>query len=242
MTLARSSSPFTVHIDPPSAQARSVDRAKPDGAAAPGVAPVPARVHAVVMRLAAEVETLKSELAAAQAQVAELELRADVDPLLGILNRRSFERELKRAIAYVQRYETMAALIYIDLDGFKALNDTHGHAAGDAVLKAAAGALVGNVRASDVVGRLGGDELAVLLWNITAADAAAKAEALERKIAGAAVSCEGRRLAACASAGMAMLAPSDDSSAVLARADRAMYARKAKKGRGRGSSSETWAV
>ncbi len=115
--------------------------------------------------LLAEIERLKSDLARAQRTIAELEARADVDPLLDILNRRGFERELKRSLAYLQRYQGEAALLFIDLDGFKAVNDRHGHAAGDALLKAVARELVGHVRASDVVGRLGGDEFGALLWN-----------------------------------------------------------------------------
>ena len=99
-----------------------------------------------------------------------------------MLNRRGFERELKRSLAYVKRYGTSAALVYIDLDGFKPVNDRHGHGAGDAVLKAIAAALVRNVRASDVVARLGGDEFAVLLWNVNGANAAAKAGALEAAV------------------------------------------------------------
>ena len=101
-----------------------------------------------------------------------------------MLNRRGFERELKRSLAYVKRYGTSAALIYIDLDGFKPVNDRHGHSAGDAVLKAIAAALVRNVRASDVVARIGGDEFAVLLWNVNGANAAAKAGALEAAVYG----------------------------------------------------------
>ena len=96
----------------------------------------------------------------------ELEARADIDPLLDILNRRGFERELKRALAYVKRYGTQAALMFIDLDGFKAVNDRHGHGAGDALLKAVARELIGHVRASDVVGRLGGDEFGVVIWHV----------------------------------------------------------------------------
>jgi len=88
----------------------------------------------------------------------------------------------KRSLAYVKRYGTSAALIYVDLDGFKPVNDRHGHAAGDAVLKAAAAALLRHVRASDVVARIGGDEFAVLLWNVDAAAAAAKADALEAAV------------------------------------------------------------
>ncbi len=79
--------------------------------------------------------------------------------------------------AYVKRYGTSAALIYLDLDGFKRINDRHGHAAGDAVLKAVAMVLDRHVRASDLVARLGGDEFALLLWNCAEADAHAKAQA-----------------------------------------------------------------
>jgi GGDEF domain-containing protein len=86
--------------------------------------------------LLAEIERLKREVAVARARIGELEARADIDPLLDILNRRGFERDLKRAIAYVKRYGTQAALMFIDLDGFKAVNDRHGHGAGDALIKA----------------------------------------------------------------------------------------------------------
>ena len=127
------------------------------------------------MRLAAEVDALAAQLEASRARITELEARIDIDPLTDILNRRGFERELKRSLAYVKRYGTSAALIYLDLDGFKPVNDRHGHAAGDAVLKAVAAALVRSVRASDVVARIGGDEFAVLLWNVTGPAAAAKA-------------------------------------------------------------------
>ncbi len=91
--------------------------------------------------LLAEVERLQAELAAARSRMAELEAKADVDPLLDIFNRRGFERELDRSLAYVQRYGNPAALVYLDLDGFKPVNDAHGHAAGDAVLKAVAATL-----------------------------------------------------------------------------------------------------
>src|SRR5215831_15076429 len=108
--------------------------------------------------LLAENERLKRELAVARARIGELEARADIDPLLDILNRRGFERELKRALAHVKRYGTHASLMFIDLDGFKAVNDRHGHATGDALLKALSRQLIARVRASDIVGRLGGDE------------------------------------------------------------------------------------
>src|SRR3982075_1018676 len=162
------------------------------------------------MRLAADVARLEAELAAMGARVAELETRAESDPLTGVMNRRGFERELKRAGAYVRRYGGNAALVYLDLDGFKPVNDRHGHAAGDAILKAVAATLVRSVRASDIVARLGGDEFAVILWNLSEADAAAKAFALEAAVAEMAVAWETETLSVGASIGLSMLGPDDE--------------------------------
>jgi len=178
------------------------------------------------MRLAAEVARLEAELAAMRARVAELETRAESDALTGVMNRRGFERELKRAGAYLRRYGGTAALVYLDLDGFKPVNDRHGHAAGDAVLKAVAATLVGSLRASDTVARIGGDEFAALLWNLSAPAAQAKALVLERAVAAATVAWEGGLLSVGASAGVAELSADRDITAIVAQADAAMYARK----------------
>ena len=144
----------------------------------------------------------------AERKIAELEARADVDPLLDILNRRGFERELKRSLAYVQRYGTEAALLFIDLDGFKAVNDRHGHAAGDALLKAVAR------RARRPCARLrrGG---AARRRRIRRADvesrarpqAVAKARELEKLIDAISVAHGEARLSVGASAGIAPLRP-----------------------------------
>jgi diguanylate cyclase (GGDEF)-like protein len=164
-----------------------------------------------------------------RARILELEARVDVDPLTDTLNRRGFERELKRSLAYVKRYGTSAALIYVDLDGFKPVNDRHGHGAGDAVLKAVAATLVRNVRASDVVARIGGDEFVMLLWNVGGSAAAVKAAALESAVYATPVRWGASTLAVGASAGVALLGPLDAPAAVLERADAAMYARKAER-------------
>jgi diguanylate cyclase (GGDEF)-like protein len=177
-----------------------------------------------------EVERLRRELLEAKARVAELEARADIDPLLDILNRRGFERELARSIAYVKRYGTDAVLTYIDLDGFKAVNDRCGHAAGDELLKAVAAALAARVRASDVVARLGGDEFAVLMWNVSEAHAGAKARDLEEAVAAVTVERGGIALSVGASAGIAALSPLDTPAQAIDAADRAMYVRKRERG------------
>jgi len=176
--------------------------------------------------LLAEIERLKEDLIQAEWKIAELEARADIDPLLEILNRRGFERELTRSISFVKRYGTPAALVFIDLDGFKAINDQYGHAAGDALLKAVARQLTGHVRASDVVARLGGDEFAVLMWNVNEVHAAAKARDLETVIAAASVSEGTARYSVGASAGIVLLSGNATPAAISEAADKAMYVRK----------------
>lgn len=193
----------------------------------------PADTPSTAMRLLAEVKRLQAELLAMRSRMAELEANANIDPLLKIFNRRGFMRELDRALAYVKRYGTSAALVYLDLDRFKPVNDIHGHAAGDAVLQAVATTLTGNVRASDTVARLGGDEFVALLWNLDEPKAVAKAAALERKIAETDLPWGEIRLAVGASVGVTMLGPHDQAAAILARADRAMYDRKAARRAGR---------
>ncbi|HXY90238.1 MAG TPA: GGDEF domain-containing protein [Xanthobacteraceae bacterium] len=185
-----------------------------------------AKPRALPVRLAAELDALKEELARARARMAELESRVDEDPLTGLLNRRGFERALARALAYVRRYGATAALLFLDLDGFKAVNDRHGHAAGDWVLGWLARLIAGHVRASDVVARIGGDEIVVLLWNLRADQALSKARAIEDLVATSVFAQSGKRFDLGLSAGFTMLAADDTVEAALARADKAMYARK----------------
>ncbi len=173
-----------------------------------------------------EVERLKSELRFARARITELEARLDIDPLLDLLNRRGFERELKRALAYVKRYGTDAVLVYLDLDGFKGVNDRAGHGAGDELLRAVSAALTGKIRASDVVARLGGDEFAILLWNVSEMHAFAKARDLEDTVAAVTITRSGVPLSVTASAGVAALSPLDGPAEAIDAADRAMYLRK----------------
>ncbi|WP_296526370.1 GGDEF domain-containing protein [Rhodoplanes sp.] len=229
----------------PAATSEAAD-AEPAVAARPPARSGPGRLAGeverveVTTRLAHEVARLEAELAATQARVVELEAHALHDPLTGLLNRRGFERELARAAAHMQRYGGRLVLVYLDLDGFKPVNDQHGHAAGDAVLQAVAAVLRSHVRVSDLLARLGGDEFAVLLWNLADADAAAKATTLETMIAATLVHWGEAEIAVGASAGTAPLADPADAAAALARADAAMYARKrsrretpARSGRGR---------
>lgn len=188
---------------------------------------VPRLRDATAALLAAEVERLERELALARKQMAALAARADIDPLTDLPNRRAFERELARSVAHVKRHGAIAALLYIDLDDFKHVNDAHGHAAGDRMLRAVARVLSRHVRESDIVARLGGDEFALLLWHCGEADAATKALALEAAIGSAIATHHGKALSVGASVGVAALLPLDRPADAINRADQAMYARKA---------------
>ena len=107
---------------------------------------------------------------------------ADHDGLTGLFNRRRFEEELERHVAEARRYGTPGALLLIDVDGLKAINDRGGHRAGDTALVAVARVLRGRLRQSDVIARFGGDEFAVLLPHASAADAAKVGEALAERV------------------------------------------------------------
>ena len=203
-------------------------RAPQRGVTAPveRVEPPKRPARAVGAQLAAEVARLERELATARAQLAELTVFAQIDPLTDILNRRGLERELKRSLAHVKRYGASAALVSLDLDGFKRVNDRHGHAAGDAVLKAVALVLNRHIRESDVVARVGGDEFVLLLWSCSESAALAKAEAIEVAVARMTLPHDGAVLQVGASCGVTPLLPLDRPDVLLHRADRAMYARK----------------
>ena len=175
------------------------------------------------------IRRLRTQLAKALARIEGLEASADSDFLLDIPNRRGFERELNRSIAYIKRYHASGALIVLDVDRLKPINDEFGHAAGDQVLKAIVAVLLRNVRSSDEIGRLGGDEFALLLWNMSETDAKAKALSLEQAIDGLSFTFRGRTVTAGASAGVAILGPHAEAGRALEQADSDMYVRKAQR-------------
>src|ERR1700692_2095356 len=175
------------------------------------------------------IRRLRTRLAAALARIDELQASAETAFLLGIANRPGFERELNRAVAYIKRYRANGALIVLDVDRLKPINDAFGHAAGDEVLKAIVAALSRQIRSSDVLRRLGGDEFALLLWNLSETDAHAKAASLEEAVDRLSFNFGGRNVTAGASAGVAILGPHAEAGRALEEADRAMYVRKAQR-------------
>lgn len=174
----------------------------------------------------AALQRLTAQLAEVQAKLEAAEALADRDTLAPVFNRRAFLRELHRTMSEVERYKTPAAVIYIDLDGFKSVNDAYGHSAGDAVLRHVGLLLTDSVRESDVVGRLGGDEFGVILNRATAAEAATKAQSLSDKINSSAILYAGVPHRIRASVGVHPIAMVEDPETAIARADEAMYAEK----------------
>lgn len=182
-----------------------------------------------IRRLAAEVDRLRDELEQSRRHVRDLETRSEQDNLCPVLNRRGFDRELGRALDHVHRYGGSLAVAFLDLDGFKPINDRHGHAAGDVLLVHVAEILVGAIRSSDSVARLGGDEFGLVLWNLDAEIAAAKARSIEAAVATTPTQAGIHALAVGASCGIALAQPGDTVAGLTARADLAMYARKAER-------------
>ncbi len=191
----------------------------------------PVQVDAVALHaLGRQVQDLRAEVALLKARLAEAEDLADADVLAPVLNRRAFVREVERALATLERYGGRAALIYVDLDGFKAVNDRFGHAAGDEALKATAARLLSRVRKSDVVGRLGGDEFAVLLDRTGPEAARAKAETLRRAIQAEPVRVGEAEIRLKASWGASELRPGVSAKQSMAEADAAMFLNKPGRG------------
>jgi diguanylate cyclase (GGDEF)-like protein len=185
--------------------------------------PATAQGSASELRLARALKAAQADVARLQQALARAEQLADRDPLTGLLNRRGFEQALAGILAACRRYRTDAALIYIDLDGFKTVNDRFGHAAGDETLKRVAHVLASGVRESDIIARLGGDEFAVILNRAGHAAAEAKAESLAKAVESAPSGPSGPiRL----SYGIRTFEPGMEGTRMLAEADAAMFVRK----------------
>ncbi|PQZ83200.1 MULTISPECIES: GGDEF domain-containing protein [unclassified Brevundimonas] len=176
--------------------------------------------------LHAEIERLHAEVAALTARAEMAEALADHDVLTPALNRRGFMAVLNRSLAYCRRHEVEAVLLYLDMDGFKGVNDGLGHAAGDAALMAVADMLLANVRESDAVGRLGGDEFALLLMNAGVDEGREKARRLSAALETEGFVWEGSTVALGGSFGVRAYAGQTDPEVWLSEADAAMWLRK----------------
>lgn len=184
------------------------------------------KVRQALEKLMAEVYSLRQDLDEARQRVGYLEQLADQDTLAPVLNRRAFVRELSRMAAFEERYGPAGSVLYFDVNGMKTINDSHGHAAGDAVLKRVSEILLRDTRASDVVGRLGGDEFGVILAQSGLDMATDKAAKLAAAIAAEEVLWEGQPLRVTVAYGAHALSSGQHADAALQAADQAMYANK----------------
>lgn len=174
-----------------------------------------------------EIDRLKAETARLKATVAELDHLAHHDALVNLPNRRNFSLRLQEVIARVERYGDCAAVLFVDVDGLKTINDRLGHEAGDAALIQVAQVLAASSRACDCVARLGGDEFALLLERVDELGAWHIGLRIVETIVGLNFSINGHRLRLSVAVGAAAIEPGDDPRSVLDRADKAMYRVKA---------------
>jgi diguanylate cyclase (GGDEF)-like protein len=192
------------------------------------IASNPDRLLAQALSFAAETEQRIIEL---NARVAQLENMTVTDELTGLLNRRGFDAILRRNLLSAARYDEAGILAYLDLNGFKKINDDHGHPAGDDVLRAVGRYLQQNIRATDYAARLGGDEFAVLFVRAQQAPARERARQLVRGLNKLTIAAKSGPIVIHASLGLAFYNGNTEVEELMERADRAMYADKSKGGR-----------
>jgi diguanylate cyclase (GGDEF)-like protein len=212
---------------------RATDRpaASRGGETVPGLAGIDEstlspELREALRRMLAENEMMRRELEDSRTRITQLERLADEDALTPIANRRAFVRELSRMIAFTRRYGPPSSVIYFDVNGMKQINDTHGHPAGDAALRHVAEILAKNVRESDIVGRLGGDEFGVILAQTSQEQANAKGVALAQAIGAAPLRWGKFEIPISAAYGVYSFTGSDDAQVAIEAADKAMYKQK----------------
>lgn len=181
---------------------------------------------ATIEDLRGEVTTLRREVRLLRIANAELERVAIRDPLTPLYNRRYFLSALNERLVRAQRYQTKAAVLFIDVNRMKYINDAFGHSAGDFALIHIAQILQRNIRATDVAARIGGDEFAVILEEVDEQQAEAKAIQLDEVMRGTRCDFGEAVLPVSVSIGLTMVRPNDTDDGLIERADADMYARK----------------
>src|SRR5688500_17891094 len=176
--------------------------------------------------LLAEVSRLRGEVATLEARVEELDRLANMDSLVPVANRRGLIAQLDMMIARFERHGTPAALLFVDVDGLKALNDAFGHAAGDAALIHLTEMMVASVRQTDMVARIGGDEFAILIDHADEASAREAAARIADQVAGCEFCFDGTCLPLSIAIGFTPIQQGDSPESVMGRADEAMYRHK----------------
>lgn len=169
---------------------------------------------------------VRAELREQSARLKHALNEARTDSLTGLWNRKAFDEFLSLQTAIARRYGLPCSMLLVDVDHFKAINDTHGHLAGDAALCAVAGLLKTGSRESDYVARYGGDEFAILLPQTDSGGALVLAERIRSRLENMPVSANGQQLRVRISGGIATLQAEEGAAAFVDRADRALYVSK----------------
>ena len=177
--------------------------------------------------LLAEVDRLRADIARLEERVTMLDQLAHQDALIELPNRRGFMRQLDSLIDRVTRHGASAAMLFVDIDGLKMINDSFGHQAGDEALIQVAQTLISGVRKSDCVARLGGDEFGILLDHADETSARETAQRLVEHVAGSEFCFEGTCLPLSVAIGVGLIENGDTAEDVMVRADHAMYQEKA---------------
>ena len=185
--------------------------------------------RALVERALAIAAEAEQRLADEHARIAHLESLSITDDLTGVLNRRGFISQLQRVLASARCYSDVGMPIYCDLDGFKSINDTFGHGAGDRVLCKTAEVLSSAVRDIDVMGRLGGDEIAMALVHSSFQNGSKRVCSIHRLSNKTRVEWLGVELPINASLGAEPYGLHDSEEDLICRADMAMYSVKRRK-------------
>lgn len=170
-----------------------------------------------------EIDRLRHDLARCETRIAELDRLAHRDPLVDLPNRRSFFDQLEHLIARMQRYGGDAAMLFVDVDGLKAINDKFGHNAGDKALVQVARLLLASARKADLVARLAGDEFGILLEHTDELSAWQLALRIVETVDQHKFCVGGTCLPLSVAVGVGMIQRGDTAELAVARADKEMY-------------------
>lgn len=214
----------------PSLPTRSLDPSqaarRPPALVEDDVGGVPVEQRALVVRLSEEVAALRAALDLSRHRIATLEIEASVDPVSGLLNRRAFEREIDKAAAFRNRYQTPAVAALIAIDGLAGVAERHGQQVANRVLLTIGGRLKGLLRSCDVAARIDPYQFALVLWNAGTADCQPRLDALRAAVGGMDRLLEGRVAAVSARVAAAPIEAGDTAAALVERIEMLLGARR----------------
>lgn len=180
-------------------------------------------VTLAVSALLEKLDDLNHELSRTKESLAEIERLVDVDCVAPIPNRRAFMRRLSWAIAMHERYGHPSTILYFDLNNFKDINDTYGHAAGDLAIRHVSQLLTSTMRESDFLARIGGDEFAIIMYYASESAARDRGHKFAEMLQRTPFMYNGKPLTVSTAHGYYSITPGDDAEAALAAADMSMY-------------------